>query len=197
MLSRGGWVLSSLAGLSVALLAPSLPTAIGDLQGPSFPEALLALGSLVQLTVSVWVVLIVALTLVHAPGPVLRAVAPPLLRRALFAGAAGALVLGPAHADPQSAPSRSTTHDLVGLRLPDRPVTGVVPATNRSATVVVRPGDTLWAIAARSLPADADDAAIARACARWHGANRDVIGADPHLIFPMQRLITPLGKDPT
>lgn len=197
MLSRGGWVLSALAGLSVALLAPTARAAVADLREPSFPDALLALGCLVQLAVATWVVLTVALSLAHVPGPVLRAVAPPLLRRALFAGAAGALALAPAHADPQSTPSRSTTHDLVGLRLPDRPVAGVAPVVDRRETVVVRPGDTLWAIAARSLPTDASHDAIAHACAQWHDANRAVIGADPDLIFPMQRLITPLGKDPT
>ena len=65
------------------------------------------------------------------------------------------------------------------------------------AVVVVRAGDTLWAIAARALPAGATDAEIARAGARWHAANRDVIGADPNLILPVQRLVPPLGKDPT
>lgn len=197
MLSRGGWVLSALAGLSVSLLAPTAPAAVGDLRGQSFPDALLSLACLVQLTLSAWVVLTVVLTLARLPGPVLRAIAPPLLHRALFAGAAGALALAPAHADPQSVPSQSEAHDVVGLRLPDRPFAHAVPVVDRRETVVVRPGDTLWAIAARSLPADASDTEIARACARWHDANRGVIGADPDLIFPMQRLITPLGKDPT
>ena len=195
MLSRGGWALTALAGTSVALLAPGTAGAIGDIQGQSFPAALLGLGCLVQLTLSSWVLLTVALSLVHAPAPLVRAVTPRLLRRALFASAAGALALTPVHADRVVAPSRPA-HDLTGLRLPDRP-TASVPHAADPAAVVVRPGDTLWAIAARHLPTGATDAEIARACARWHAANRDVIGADPNLIFPTQRLAPPLGKDPT
>jgi hypothetical protein len=196
MLSRGGWALTGLAGLSVGLLGPGASRALGDLQGQSFPTALVGLGCLVQLTVASWVLLTVALSLAHAPAPLLRAVTPRLLRRALFVSTAGALALAPVHAD-QIAPSHPRQHDLVGLRLPDRPVASVARVATSPATVVVRPGDTLWAIAARSLPAGATDAEIARACATWHAANRDVIGDDPNLIFPMQRLVPPLGKDPT
>jgi nucleoid-associated protein YgaU len=63
--------------------------------------------------------------------------------------------------------------------------------------VTVRPGDSLWAIAARGLPANASDAQIAAAVQAWHRVNHKVIGADPHLIFPAQRLIQPSGKDLT
>lgn len=196
MLSRGGWALTALAGASVALLAPGTAGAISDIQGQSFPAALLGLGSLVQLTLSSWVLLTVALSLVQAPAPLVRAVTPRLLRRALFASAAGALALTPVHADRAVAPSRPA-HDLTGLRLPDRPIASPPRTVADPAAVVVRPGDTLWAIAARHLPAGATDAEIVRACARWHAGNRDVIGADPNLIFPTQRLAPPLGKDPT
>lgn len=197
MLSRAGWALTALAGVSAGLLAPEAIRAVGDLQGPSFPSALLALGSLVQLALSSWVLLAAALVLVHAPAPLVRAVAPRVLRRALFVGTAGALALAPAHADRVVAPSGPAHHALTGLQLPDRPVASAPPAAALPAVVVVRPGDTLWAIAAHSLPAGATNAEIARACARWHAANRDVIGDDPNLIFPTQRLVPPLGKDPT
>ena len=197
MLSRSGWVLTSLAGLSVGLLMPEAVAIAGDVNGASFPAALLALGCLVQLALSSWVLLAVAVSLVRAPAPLVRAVTPRLLRRALFAGTVGALSLAPVHADHAAAPSRPP-HDLTGLQLPDRPI-GSAPRVTTDPAVVVRSGDTLWAIAARSLPANANatDAEIARACARWHAANRDVIGDDPNLIFPMQRLVPPLGKDPT
>jgi hypothetical protein len=197
MLSRGGWVLTVLAGASVGLLAPDASRAVRDLQGQSLPTALLGLGSLVQLVLSSWVLVVVALSLVHAPAPLVRAVTPRLLRRALFVGTAGALAMAPVHADRVIAPGRPAHHDLVGLRLPDRPIVSPPPVSPRPAAGVVRPGDTLWAIAARSLPTGATDAEIARACARWHAANRDVIGDDPNLIFPTQRLAPPLGKDPT
>lgn len=51
-------------------------------------------------------------------------------------------------------------------------------------TVTVAPGDTLWAIAARHLPAAADDAQIAAAWPVWYAANATRIGSDPDLIRP-------------
>ena len=57
--------------------------------------------------------------------------------------------------------------------------------------VVVRRGDTLWEIAARHLGADATPAEVARAWPEWHRANRTVIGADPDLLLPGQRLVPP------
>jgi resuscitation-promoting factor RpfA len=57
--------------------------------------------------------------------------------------------------------------------------------------VVVRSGDTLWGIAARHLPADASVAEIAAEWPRWYEANRRVIGTDPDLIRPGQRLRPP------
>ena len=156
--------------------------------GQDFPHALLGLGALLQLVLSGWIVLVVGASLMSRSPRVLRSITPGLLRRALFAGTVGALTLVPAQADPASAPGQTTTHDLTGLRLPSTDE----PAQN----VVVRPGDTLWAIAAASLPDGSSDAEVARACARWYAANREVIGDDPNLIFPAQRLVPPLGKDP-
>lgn len=64
-------------------------------------------------------------------------------------------------------------------------------ATVATAFVVVRRGDTLWDIARRHLPAGASDAQVARAWPRWYAANRAVIGSDPALIRPGQRLRVP------
>ncbi|WP_256840420.1 LysM peptidoglycan-binding domain-containing protein [Ornithinimicrobium faecis] len=58
-------------------------------------------------------------------------------------------------------------------------------------TVVVRGGDTLWDIAARHLGPEADAASIAETWPRWHEANRDTIGADPHLLLPGTVLVPP------
>jgi hypothetical protein len=196
---RTGWLLLALASVSVGLLAPDSSRLVIDLRGPSFPDALLALGSLVQLALSCWVLLVVTLWGAQAPSSVLRLVAPRVLRRALFASAVGALAMAPVQADPVAAPGDGGGHDLAGLRLPDRPVAAPAHAAPRAAPaarVVVRAGDTLWAIAARSLPNSATEADIATACARWYTANRDVIGDDPDLIFPTQRLVPPRGKDP-
>ncbi len=55
-------------------------------------------------------------------------------------------------------------------------------------TTVVAPGDSLWAIAARVLPPSATAAEVDRAWRTlWH-RNRSVIGPDPDLISPGQRL---------
>ncbi|WP_344032143.1 LysM domain-containing protein, partial [Paeniglutamicibacter psychrophenolicus] len=45
--------------------------------------------------------------------------------------------------------------------------------------VVVRPGDSLWAIAARHLPSNAGPEEIAAAWPLWFAANRQLIGPDP------------------
>ncbi len=55
----------------------------------------------------------------------------------------------------------------------------------------MRRGDTLWALAARRLGPDATDAEIAAEWPRWYGANDAVIGSDPDLLLPGQRLSPP------
>jgi hypothetical protein len=58
-------------------------------------------------------------------------------------------------------------------------------------TYVVRRGDALWDIAARRLGPDATQSDVAREWPRWYAANRTVIGADPNLIRPGERLRPP------
>ncbi len=69
---------------------------------------------------------------------------------------------------------------------------GVAPAVEPSstATVRVRPGDSLWSITASHL-GRASTAQIAAEWPRWYAANREVIGADPGLIHPGQVLVAP------
>lgn len=70
----------------------------------------------------------------------------------------------------------------------------VVAAPSRArevAPVVVRRGDTLWAIAARHLGPAATDADVAREWPRWWQANRGVIGGDPDVLLPGQVLVEP------
>lgn len=52
--------------------------------------------------------------------------------------------------------------------------------TRPAAEVVVRPGDSLWAIAARELPPGATAEEISEAWPLWYEANRQLIGPDPH-----------------
>lgn len=63
--------------------------------------------------------------------------------------------------------------------------------TSVADEVVVRRGDSLWDIAARHLGAGASAAEVAAEWPRWHAANRGVVGDDPDLIRPGQRLTPP------
>lgn len=61
---------------------------------------------------------------------------------------------------------------------------------------VVVPGDTLWDIAGKYLAArdgghPPSAAAIAKEWPRWYAANRVIIGGDPNLLFPGERLQPP------
>lgn len=60
-----------------------------------------------------------------------------------------------------------------------------------SGTVVVRPGDSLWTIAAERLGPAATPADVAAAWPAWYEANRDVIGSDPDVIVAGQVLVAP------
>ncbi len=85
----------------------------------------------------------------------------------------------------------------------DAPVTGPrKPSTQATAspgreTVTVRSGDTLWALAAGALGSAATDAQIAHEWPRWHDANRDLLGDDPHLIRPGDVLTVPTHEPTT
>ncbi len=56
--------------------------------------------------------------------------------------------------------------------------------------MVVR-GDTLWDIAAARLGTNATNPEIAAEWPRWYAKNRELIGSNPDLIFPGQRLLPP------
>jgi hypothetical protein len=58
-------------------------------------------------------------------------------------------------------------------------------------TVVVLRGDSLWSIAAAHLPDGASTSQIDASWRAWYAVNRDLIGADPNLILPGQRLVPP------
>jgi nucleoid-associated protein YgaU len=72
------------------------------------------------------------------------------------------------------------------------PVTRPPAPTHDSPQVVlVRPGDSLWRIAARALGPEATDRAVAVAWPSWWRANRELIGTDPDLIHPGAVLVPP------
>lgn len=195
-LSITGGAIAGLSAALVTVLAPDVPDLLRDVEAAPFPDAAVAVTSLVTLAVAAWSLLSAAAILVAGSSRLVVLITPSVMRRAVLAGATGALVIGPAHAGQVQGP-QAPHHVVDGLPLPDRPdAVGSAHRMSAPAPVLrVRPGDTLWAIAARMLPQDATDAEIAHATGRWHDANRDVIGDDPDLIFPTQHLMPPTGKD--
>jgi nucleoid-associated protein YgaU len=120
------------------------------------------------------------------------AAAPP--RPAAASSPAPASSPGPAQALDWPAPAPDTQ----ALDWPVAPVPGTAAAgpdrpapTGVGASVVVRRGDSLWRLAADRLPADATDADVAAAWPAWWSANRAVLGDDPDLLHPGQRLVVP------
>ena len=126
--------------------------------------------------------------------------APAMIRGLLLAGTCVATTV-PANAGDQN------HSPLDGLVLPDRPTTAepkkqagtdVRSATSKyrqetQSTVVVQSGDSLWSIA-RQRHRGADNATIAADVNAWYHANREVIGGDPDLLQPGQRLSNPGEK---
>ena len=92
----------------------------------------------------------------------------------------------PARVDPAQAPNADASK-------PRSSAASASPAAGAPAAdeVVVRPGDTLWAITAASLAPDASKTAVATSWPRWYAANRAVIGSNPDVIHPGQVLHPP------
>ncbi|MBM9464586.1 LysM peptidoglycan-binding domain-containing protein [Aeromicrobium sp. YIM 150415] len=156
-----------------------LTTAIhdGDLTGVVTWAAAL-LGS----ALLAWIGLVGVVAVVHLPTA--RRLAPTwLLTLAIGTGVATTAV--------------ASGHPLDGAPLPNRAVVTEAPAVTNAPTSVpavehvVASGDTLWAIAAAHLPADADMAVIGESVDRWHEENRQTIGDDPGVILPGQVLRAP------
>jgi hypothetical protein len=96
-------------------------------------------------------------------------------------------------------PHDTVVHSPVaGLPLPERAAITTRPRDSTDShrlpgptVVVVAPGDTLWSIAARGLPATAPAAVVARRWRAIYAANRARIGPDPDLIVPGLHLRLP------
>ena len=68
----------------------------------------------------------------------------------------------------------------------------VLPRDRRHRLDTIRPGDTLWGIAAAHLPAGSrSPAQVARYWQQIYAANRTAIGGDPDMIHPGTRLMIP------
>jgi nucleoid-associated protein YgaU len=77
------------------------------------------------------------------------------------------------------------------------PPPAALPAPPRPSAVVVRSGDSLWSLAARSLRAVGTPPTPSRVAVewpRWWAANRDAVGDDPDLLLPGTVLRPPPGS---
>ncbi|MGZ4500130.1 MAG: LysM peptidoglycan-binding domain-containing protein [Nocardioidaceae bacterium] len=189
------------AGVRWLAVPPLVAAGHRDLAGLRFDDALAALAAAALLLSWLWLAATSTLVLVDVLVSTVRRVplgtrsrgCPRAVRAALVAGcgvALGATVAVPAYADPGTGTGSADRRaplpgPLTGLRLPDRTTGGPdrADATTRSGSVRVRPGDSLWTIAARLLP-DATDAAVGAAWRAIARANADRIGPDPDLIYP-------------
>ncbi|MBM7515866.1 LysM peptidoglycan-binding domain-containing protein [Nocardioides nitrophenolicus] len=206
------WILvtAGLAGLGT-LTAPSVRRLVSA-PGPGFAELLVQACAAAALVAGgvLWLATTeVVAGVLRAPagrsGRAGRPVGP--VRLALLA-ACGCTVLAttPAHARADPGPGDGPLGSgalhaatalgadaLSGLPLPDRPV-GQRPARprdTRPVAVTVRPGDSLWTIAARRLGPDASRAEVTSYWQRVRALNADALGPDPDLIRPGQTVRLP------
>jgi nucleoid-associated protein YgaU len=198
------------------MIMPSPPFADVD-RAAGVDAALAAVAGAVGVLCLLWCVVAIAAAVLSAlPGVVGRTaesiasrITPALVRRAVAVALGTGLALAPAaYASARVVPTPGPaavagtaapfTVRIAGTVLASLPATPTLPpldwpatSTDPAAPVVVAPGDTLWAIAARALPPGASDAAIDAEWRRWYAANRSVVGPDPDVIYPGQRLVSP------
>ena len=184
--------------------------------GASADAALAAVAVAVGwLIVARLVVTVAAVGLAALPGVVGRcartvatAWSPGLVRGIVRAALGAAVVSGPvlaqgtALADQGGYPTLDRVITTSAAPGPHTSVGGQVPdggpgrhgsqgSPGSGHVVVVRPGDSLWTIAAEHLPAPRSDSQIALAWPTWYAANRSAIGPDPDRIRPGTRLTPP------
>lgn len=97
------------------------------------------------------------------------------------------IATGPAPIEPLWKPTRTAPDGGLMVRA-ERAQHAGAPT---GGEVVVKPGHSLWSIAAEHLGVFATDAEIAEAWPAWYDANRHVIGDDPSLLQPGQILRQP------
>ena len=177
---------------ATGLVAWSLPVALAG-PGDTFDTVLVrgCAAAVTAATCWLWVVATVVTTDALRGLVTVRRGIPAGVRTALLVLGGAAIAGGLASPAVAAGQETAGPQVLAGLRLPER--VAVSPAAVASAqpvrmpaetAVEVAPGDTLWDIAARRLDAGASWPTI-------YALNRDVIGPDPAMITPGQRLVLP------
>jgi hypothetical protein len=176
---------------------------------PAFDELLVLIAIVALSTCALWFWFVTTMVTIEAAHGVAFvgmwpsvASCPPKLRAALLAACGFVLATSVPSGSSASVADQqhkrwAATNLISGLPLPERATTSraehtVVadapqPRTEQQApklTAIVEHGDTLWSVAARALPKHSTDTEIS---VTWHAIyedNREVIGADPHVIVP-------------
>lgn len=189
-------VTAALTGLGT-LTAPAVQ-ALAQRPGPTFVDALVQACAVAALVAGVllWLATTEVVTCVLRSGglPSRRAAGPVRLALLAACGAGVLATAAPAHAGDGGTPVGAGTplraEALAGLPLPDR-ATASRPREVVATAVVVRPGDSLWTIAARRLGPTASPAEVASYWLRVRALNTAALGPDPDLIQPGQTLRLP------
>lgn len=190
----GVWLAVTLA--AAALTGLLLPVALAP--AGRFDEVLVRLCAAVGTLAAGWLWVVTTAVVVEARHGRARVPAPAAVRRLLLAACGAAIVAGlaaPAGAATGAAPgadqpqtaARVVAEVLAGLPLPDRVHSRPLVRRAEPPRVGVEPGDTLWGLAEEHLGQGE----------RWpeiYALNRAVVGADPDLIQPAQRLRLPLEE---
>ncbi len=210
----GAVALATLAAwLLPDLLAAREQVAAGGLSGRGFDEVLVWVCEAALLGAGGWLWLVTGLVVRDAARGRSRARrgVPAPVRRLVLVACGVALAGGiaaPSYAVAAPADRAAEEQSAIqGLPLPDRATTATHvghlfarqaatvhrpgPASPPPRTVVVRPGDTLWGLADDTLAPDASAEAVSERWRQIYRVNRAVIGADPDLIRPDQRLRLP------
>lgn len=204
-------------GLVLLMAAPPPSTAWRELRATSSAldptGPVVAAAALLAWALAIWLAVTVLVTAAgqlpgvagRLAGAGARRIAPAAIRRAVevtlgLTVAVG--VLGAAPASAASSPAAATTN-VAGASATGpsaaRPDLDWPRGTAPAESVLVRPGDSLWRLAARQLQAAGTPtpsrAQVAQAWPSWWSANRGLVGDDPDLIQPGMRLSPPATPD--
>lgn len=194
------WCSATAGGAGLAVVTVPAVTATPRLltTGAGFTELLVAVCAAATLLATgwLWVIITDVVLRVLAAGRADHVVVRrPGAVRTLLLALCGVVVLSattsPAHAEDRRP---DPPHSLSGLPLPDRATGGATPLDEhqvRPSVHLVRPGDSLWAIAETRLGPRATVVDVVDYWHRIYDRNAALIGPDPDLILPGQRLDLP------
>lgn len=116
---------------------------------------------------------------------------PAIIRRIVATTLGISLVAAPGYAvDLGFTPEQPTIQHSKAVEVTAQPQETQLPQK-----LLVRPGDSLWSIAAAELGPSATETEISQRWQELYQANESTIGSDPHLIYPGVELVTPENSE--